>query len=136
MQRLNATQRPLACEPVRGRAHHGPATRSARWLATPRAAPAITAHELSGITAPCAGPDAPGWDAFAGSAFEALRHERAEDELTVDVDTLLTLYSTTSSLAQLPPDERAALFARARPHLAGPYRLPLKHELTWTRLAR
>jgi SAM-dependent methyltransferase len=77
----------------------------------------------------------PGWDAFAGSPFEPLRHERAEDELTVDVDTLLTLYSTTSSLAQLPPDQRAALFARARPHLAGPYRLPLKHELTWTRLA-
>jgi hypothetical protein len=77
----------------------------------------------------------PGWDAFAGSPFEPLRHERAEDELTVDVDTLLTLYSTTSSLAQLPPDERAALFARVRPYLAGPYRLPLKHELTWTRLA-
>jgi SAM-dependent methyltransferase len=78
----------------------------------------------------------PPWDdAFAGSAFEPLRHERADDELTVDVDTLLTLYSTTSSLAALPPDERAALFARVRPLLAGPYLLPLRHELVWTRVS-
>jgi SAM-dependent methyltransferase len=78
----------------------------------------------------------PPWDdAFAGSPFEPLRHERANDELTVDVETLLTLYSTTSSLAALPPDERAGLFERVRPLLAGPYRLPLRHELVWTRLA-
>jgi SAM-dependent methyltransferase len=79
----------------------------------------------------------PPWDdAFAESPFEPLHHERADDELTVDVEPLLTLYSTTSSLAALPPDERAALFARVRPLLAGPYRLPLRHELVWTRLAR
>lgn len=79
----------------------------------------------------------PPWDdAFAGSPFEALRYEKAEDELTVGVGELLTLYSTTSSLAALPPDERAALLARVRPLLAGPYRLPLRHELTWTRLSR
>jgi SAM-dependent methyltransferase len=79
----------------------------------------------------------PPWDdAFDGSPFEQLHYERADDELTVDVDTLLTLYSTTSSLAALPPDERAALFERVRPLTAGPYRLPLRHELVWTRLAR
>ena len=79
----------------------------------------------------------PPWDdAFAGSPFEPLRYERADDELTVDVEELLTLYSTTSSLAALPPDERAVLFGRVRPLLAGPYRLPLRHELVWTRLAR
>jgi SAM-dependent methyltransferase len=78
----------------------------------------------------------PPWDeAFAESPFEPLRYARAEDELTVDPDTLLTLYSTTSSLAALPPEEREALFARVRPLLAGPYRLPLKHELAWTRLS-
>jgi SAM-dependent methyltransferase len=79
----------------------------------------------------------PPWDdAFDGSPFEPLRHERADDELTVDVETLLTLYSTTSSLAALQPEERAALFERVRPLLGGPYRLPLRHELVWTRLAR
>jgi len=79
----------------------------------------------------------PPWDdAFKGPPFEPLRYERADDELTVDVETLLTLYSTTSSLAALPPDERASLFERVRPLLDGPYRLPLRHELVWTRLAR
>ncbi len=77
----------------------------------------------------------PPWDeAFAASPFEPLRCERAEDELTIDPDALLTLYSTTSSLAALPGGEREALFARVRPLLEGPYRLPLRHELTWTRL--
>jgi SAM-dependent methyltransferase len=79
----------------------------------------------------------PPWDgAFAGSPFEPLHYERADDELTVDVETLLTLYSTTSSLAALPPAEREPLFDRVRPLLAGPYRLPLRHELIWTRLYR
>jgi SAM-dependent methyltransferase len=79
---------------------------------------------------------APWDDAFDGSPFEPLHYERADDELTADVDTLLTLYSTTSSLAALPPEERASLFERVRPLLDGPYRLPLRHELVWTRLAR
>jgi SAM-dependent methyltransferase len=78
----------------------------------------------------------PPWDdAFAKSPFEPLSYERAEEELTVDIDALLTLYSTTSSLAALPSAEREALFAQVRPLLTGPYRLPLRHELTWTRLA-
>ncbi len=78
----------------------------------------------------------PPWDdAFAASPFGPLHYERAEDELTVDPEALLALYSTTSSLASLPPDERTALFAGVRPHLTGPYRLPLRHELVWTRLA-
>ena len=77
----------------------------------------------------------PPWDdAFAESPFEPLRHERAEDELTVGPDELFALYSTTSSLAALPVDERVALFAQVRPLLGGSYRLPLRHELTWTRL--
>jgi SAM-dependent methyltransferase len=78
----------------------------------------------------------PPWrGAFDGSPFEALQVERDTDEITVDAQELLTLYSTTSALASLPPNEREALFERVRPLLAGPYRLPLKHELTWTRLA-
>jgi SAM-dependent methyltransferase len=77
----------------------------------------------------------PPWDdAFADSPFEPLQVVRDTDELTVDADALLELYSTTSSLASLPAGERAALFAEVRPLLAGPYRLPLRHELTWTRL--
>jgi len=79
----------------------------------------------------------PPWDdAFDGPPFETPHYEQSDDELTVDDETLLTLYSTTSSLAALPPEDRASLFERVRPLLAGPYRLPLRHELVWTRLAR
>ena len=78
----------------------------------------------------------PPWHgAFAGTPFLPLQVEPDTDEITVDPDQLLTLYSTTSSFASLPVDEREALFDRARPLLAGPYKLPLKHDLTWTRLA-
>jgi SAM-dependent methyltransferase len=78
----------------------------------------------------------PRWDdTFDRSSFEPLRYEQFEEEITVDADRLLALYSTTSWLAALPPYERAALFAEVRPRLAGPYRLPIKHELRWTRLA-
>ena len=73
-------------------------------------------------------------DAFAGSQFEPPHKEREEEAITVDADELLTLYSTTSSLAALGAEERDALFARVRP-LGRPVRLPLKHELTWTKLA-
>ena len=74
-------------------------------------------------------------DAFTDSPFEPLRYERFEEELVVDTETLLALYSTTSSLAALDHDERSRLFAQVRTHLGGAYRLPIKHELTWTRLA-
>ena len=75
-------------------------------------------------------------EVFAASPFDPLRYERADDEMTVGADDLLTLYSTTSALASLAPEARAALFAEVRPLLAGPYRLPLRHELWWTRLFR
>jgi SAM-dependent methyltransferase len=78
----------------------------------------------------------PPWDdAFLDSPFEPLRYERFEEAITVDPDDLLELYSTTSSLAALEPNQRTSLFAQVRTLLAGPYLLPLKHELTWTRLA-
>jgi SAM-dependent methyltransferase len=78
----------------------------------------------------------PPWDdALFAPRFEPLSYERDDDELTVDPDELLTLYSTTSSLAALPDHERAALFVRVRPLLGASYRLPLRHELTWTRLS-
>jgi SAM-dependent methyltransferase len=78
----------------------------------------------------------PPWhEAFGEAPFEPLRLARAEEEITVEPDELLTLYSTTSAMAALDDEERAELIARVRPLLAGPYRLPLKHELTWTRLA-
>lgn len=77
----------------------------------------------------------PRWDeAFEASPFEPLRYENLEEEITVDPDRLLALYSTTSALAALSRDEREALFANVHPHLTGPYRLPIKHELCWTRL--
>jgi SAM-dependent methyltransferase len=73
-------------------------------------------------------------DAFASSPFEPLREKRFEEELNVDVDTLLALYSTVSALASLEEEERAALLAEVRPLLSGRYRLPVKHTLRWTRL--
>jgi SAM-dependent methyltransferase len=77
----------------------------------------------------------PPWDeAFADSPFEPLQQEHHDEAITVGPDELLTLYSTTSSLAALPVARREALFARVRPFLVESYRLPLRHELTWTRL--
>ena len=77
----------------------------------------------------------PRWDpAFDASPFELLQYENYGEQITLDADRLLTLYSTTSALAALSNAEREALFTKVRPHLAGPYVLPIKHELCWTRL--
>lgn len=77
----------------------------------------------------------PPWeDAFADSPFEPLKHETMERAIVLDADALLELYSTTSSIAALPDGERAALVRDVRALLGGPYRLPIRHELTWTRL--
>ena len=79
----------------------------------------------------------PRWEsAFTSSPFEPLRSEHFEEEIMVDADRLLALYSTTSALAALRSDERAALLAKIRQSLVGPYRLPIEHELSWTRLLR
>jgi SAM-dependent methyltransferase len=79
----------------------------------------------------------PPWDGFfASSPFEPLRYELFEEAIAIGPADLLELYSTTSSLAALEPEERTALFAKVRPLLGGEYLLPIKHELTWTRLAR
>jgi SAM-dependent methyltransferase len=78
----------------------------------------------------------PPWDgAFEGSPFEPIQVERDTGAITLERDELLTLYSTTSALATLPTSEREALFDHVRPLLVGPYRLPLEHDLKWTRLA-
>src|SRR5262249_33714357 len=62
----------------------------------------------------------PRWDqAFEASPFHPLQYENFAEEFTVDADRLLALYSTTSSCAPLPRDEREVLFAAVRPHLAG-----------------
>jgi SAM-dependent methyltransferase len=77
----------------------------------------------------------PRWNpAFEASPFERLQYEKYEEQTTLDADRLLTLYSTTSALAALSHDEREALFTNARTYLAGPYVLPIHHELCWTRL--
>ena len=78
----------------------------------------------------------PPWDdAFAGSAFEPLRYERLEGAIELSPDELLELYSTTSALAALPDDKRDDLLGRVRALLDGRFRLPIEHELAWTRLA-
>lgn len=77
----------------------------------------------------------PWQSAFDGSSFEPLRSERYEEEITVDADRLLELFSTTSAIAALDDDQHTSLLTAVRSLLAGPYRLPIKHELSWTRLA-
>jgi SAM-dependent methyltransferase len=75
-------------------------------------------------------------EAFEPSPFEPLRDEEFPWERTVDAETLLSLYQTTSSIASLPDADREALVRELRPLLSGPYVLPIRVELSWTRLAR
>ena len=69
-----------------------------------------------------------------GSRFEPLRKERDEEA----IGSRRRRAARALLDHQLPrcdrSRERDGLFARVRPFLAGPYRLPLKHELTWTRV--
>ena len=117
------------------RARRGFAVISTHWWETEPPLPATALEILREPWERFADQRNPPWDdAFDGSPFEPLRKERFEEEKTVDVDTLLALYSTTSSLAALPDEERAAILGAVRPELAGPYRLPIRHTLNWTRL--
>ena len=70
--------------------------------------------------------DRRGW-AVDVHALPPLLHNRPE-RIAAEVE---------AAVERLRPEhgERAALFAEVRPRLAGPYRLPIRHELTWTRLA-
>jgi SAM-dependent methyltransferase len=112
----------------------GLAVGSTHWWETEPPLPDAALQLLSGPWERSQPQRRPPWDdAFAGPPFEPLRYERDDDELTVGPDELLTLYSTTSSLAALPEDERDALFTRVRPLLDESYDLPLRHELAWTR---
>ena len=75
------------------------------------------------------------WDgAFADSPFEPLRYERFAESITVGPDRLLDMYSTTSSLAAIEPEERDGALREVRPLLDGSFLLPLRHGLAWTRL--
>jgi ubiquinone/menaquinone biosynthesis C-methylase UbiE len=110
---------------------------SVHWWETEPPLPDEALEILSGPYRRFSAQRNPPWDGtFLASQFEPLRYERFEDEIALAPDELLELYSTTSSCAALPHDERSALFADARPLLTGAYRLPVKHELAWTRLAR
>jgi SAM-dependent methyltransferase len=109
---------------------------SVRWWETDPPLPEAALEILSGPYRRFSAQRNPPWDgAFDVTPFESLRYERFDDAIDVSPDALLELYSTTSSLAALPHDERAELFARVRPLLDRDYRLPIKHELAWTRLA-
>lgn len=109
---------------------------SVHWWETEPPLPEAALEILSGPYRRFSAQRNPPWDgAFDVTPFEPLRYERFEDAIDVSPDALLELYSTTSSLAALPHDERAELFTRVRPLLARDYRLPIKHELAWTRLA-
>jgi SAM-dependent methyltransferase len=119
------------------RPHGGLAVVSTHWWETEPPLPDPVLELLREPFERTLGERNPPWqDKVAGPPFEPLRSEPFEEETTVDVDTLLAMYSTTSALAALPDRERTALLAAVRRDLAGPYRLPIRHELSWTRLAR
>jgi SAM-dependent methyltransferase len=73
--------------------------------------------------------------AFPGSAFEPLAEETISEPVEVDAERLVDLYLTTSSIAALSDDERHVLAADLRRLIRGPYTIPLRIELAWTRLA-
>jgi SAM-dependent methyltransferase len=115
----------------------GLAILSVHWWETEPPLPEAALELLSGPFLRFSAQRGPRWDdSFVASPFEPLQYERVDDAIDVGPDELLELYSTTSSLAALPQDERAELFARVRPLLGGRFGLPIKHELAWTRLAR
>ena len=110
---------------------------SVHWWETEPPLPDAALELLSGPYRRFSDQRKPPWDgAFGATPFEPLRYERFNDAIVLAPDRLLELYSTTSSLAAIHADERADLFARVRPLLDRDYRLPIEHELAWTRLGR
>lgn len=73
-------------------------------------------------------------EVVSASSFEPLRDETFRWELHADAETLLGLYETTSSIAALPEEERQTLVTKLRPLLGDSYTVPVRTELTWTRL--
>jgi ubiquinone/menaquinone biosynthesis C-methylase UbiE len=73
-------------------------------------------------------------EAFAISPFEPLRDEAFDWELPVDGERLLSLYQTMSKVASLPDDQREEIVGGLRSLLEDAYVLPIRVELTWTRL--
>ena len=109
---------------------------SVHWWETEPPLPNAALEILSGPYRRFSAQRKPPWNgSFDVGPFEPLRYERCEEAIVLDPDCLLQLYSTTSSLAALPPDERTELFARVRPLLDRDYELSIKHELAWTRRA-
>jgi ubiquinone/menaquinone biosynthesis C-methylase UbiE len=118
------------------RPHGGLAVIYTHWWETEPPVPEAAIAALRAVYEGSLEQRRPPWpSAFEESPFEPLRYENFEEEMTVDAETLLALYSTTSSLAALEDNSRTALLGEVRPHLSGPYRLPIKHELAWTRLS-
>jgi SAM-dependent methyltransferase len=74
-------------------------------------------------------------DAFAGSAFEPLRHEVFPHEQEVPRDVLLARIGSWSNFTIRPPEEREALLDEIRGHLTEPtYRVRLETHAWTTRL--
>jgi SAM-dependent methyltransferase len=72
--------------------------------------------------------------AFDGSLFESPREETLASETVRSSRELAALYCSTSAIASLDEEERAALQAQLGGLLLGKYRLPIEIELVWTRL--
>lgn len=72
--------------------------------------------------------------AFAESPFGPLLEESFARELRLSADEVVALYTTVSSVASLPDQERRELIRQVRALLSGTYRLPLTTRLFWTRL--
>jgi SAM-dependent methyltransferase len=80
-----------------------------------------------------------GWEwqsRFEGTGFEPLREEKVEAQpWPIDGERYVTLTLSTSLYGTLPPKEFDRVELRLRQLVTGEYRLPMRTELYWTRLA-
>jgi SAM-dependent methyltransferase len=73
---------------------------------------------------------------FAGSAFEELREEAVQRDITTDRETFVAYMLSVSSIAAQPVEDRAAFGKRLRELVPeGRYTRPFKTVAYWTRLA-
>ena len=75
-----------------------------------------------------------GLEAFEGSPFGPVHEEAFRTELQLTGDGVVALFTTVSSVAWLPVQEREALGRRLRELVTGMHRLPMTTKLFWTRL--
>jgi SAM-dependent methyltransferase len=75
-----------------------------------------------------------GLEAFEGSRFGPVHEEAFRKELRLTGNEVVALFTSVSSVAWLPEEEREELGRRLRALVTGMHRLPMTTKLFWTRL--